>query len=280
MPKLPRSSRRCEPSARSITMSLPTYRIGSPRFVRRATPPTAVTFADVPADDLRAAVEHLAGGLGCAGWRPSGCSFDASNSEAVVFRRRHRGIARGPVSADCAVSRHGPTAGTEHVTAGPQSPVRGRSRRRRWATWGAVGLVVAFGLAQLVPYGHAKNPPVTKAAAWPNPQAQRLAESACYDCHSNLTNRWWATKIAPASWLAQSDIDGGRNVLNFSEWDKRQAALDDVLETVQEGSMPPIQYKLVHSDARLSDGERHQLVEGLKQLYATDPPAGTKVGDD
>jgi hypothetical protein len=80
--------------------------------------------------------------------------------------------------------------------------------------------------------------------------------------------------------LAQSDVDGGRNVLNFSEWDEPQASLDEVLEAVQEGSMPPIQYKLVHSDARLSDTERQQLVEGLKQLYATDPPAGTKHGED
>lgn len=58
--------------------------------------------------------------------------------------------------------------------------------------------MVLFGLIQLVPFGHAKNPPVTKAAVWPSARAQALAESACYDCHSNLTKRWWATEIAPA----------------------------------------------------------------------------------
>ncbi len=58
--------------------------------------------------------------------------------------------------------------------------------------------MVLFGLIQLVPFGHAKNPPLTKAAVWPNGRAQVLAESACYDCHSNLTKRWWATEIAPA----------------------------------------------------------------------------------
>ena len=104
---------------------------------------------------------------------------------------------------------------------------------------GAVGLVVLFGLIQLVPFGHSKNPPVTKAAVWPSAQAQTLAENACYDCHSNLTKRWWATQIAPASWLAQNDENGGRNILNFSEWDKPQAALDEVVEAVQGGGMPP-----------------------------------------
>jgi hypothetical protein len=151
-------------------------------------------------------------------------------------------------------------------------------RWKRWLVWGAVGSVILFGLIQLIPFGHGKNPPVTKAAAWTNTQAQTLAENGCYDCHSNLTKRWWATEIAPASWLAQADVNGGRDALNFSEWDKPQAGLDDVLESVQSGSMPPLQYKLFHGNARLSDAERKQLADGLRQLYATDPPAGTKQG--
>ena len=165
---------------------------------------------------------------------------------------------------------------TETGTSQPFAP-EGR-RWKRWFAWGAVGLVVLLGLIQLIPYGHGKNPPVTKAAVWPSAQAQTLAENACYDCHSNLTKRWWATEIAPASWLAQADVDGGRNVLNFSEWDKPQAELSEAIETVLSGSMPPVQYKLFHSNARLSSTERRQLADGLTQLYATDPPAGTKQG--
>jgi hypothetical protein len=157
-------------------------------------------------------------------------------------------------------------------------PRTGRRRWTRWLAWGLLGLVVLFGLIQLVPYGRSGNPPVTRAAVWPSAQAKLLAENACYDCHSNLTKKWWATEIAPASWLAQADVNGGRSALNFSEWDKPQAGLDDVLETVRSGSMPPIQYKLFHGDARLNDAERRQLAAGLAQLYATDPPAGTKHG--
>ena len=149
---------------------------------------------------------------------------------------------------------------------------------RRWAVSAVVGLIALFALIQLIPYGHASNPPVTKAAVWPSAQAQTLAENSCYDCHSNLTKRWWATEIAPASWLAQADVNGGRNALNFSEWDKPQAELSDVIEAVQGGGMPPIQYKLFHSNARLSNSERQQLADGLTALYASDPPAGTKHG--
>jgi len=167
---------------------------------------------------------------------------------------------------------------TNDTEEAPTQPPRRRRPRKRWLMWGAAAALVLFGLIQLVPFGHGKNPPVTKAAVWTNAQAQTLAENGCYDCHSNLTKRWWATEIAPASWLAQADVNGGRDALNFSEWDKPQAGLDDVLESVQSGSMPPLQYKLFHGNARLSDAERKQLADGLRQLYATDPPAGTKQG--
>jgi len=159
-------------------------------------------------------------------------------------------------------------------------PAKSRRSWRRRAGIALAGLVVAFGLIQFIPYGRGKNPPVTKAAVWPNAQAQSIAENACYDCHSNLTKRWWGTKVAPASWLAQSDVNGGRDTLNFSEWDKPQAGLNDVVEAVKGSSMPPIQYKLVHGNARLSTTQREQLAAALKQLYAKDPPAGTKHGGD
>jgi len=122
------------------------------------------------------------------------------------------------------------THDTEENTAPPAS--RRRRPWKRWLRWGALASLVLFGLIQLVPFGHGKNPPVTKAAVWPSAQAQTLAEDGCYDCHSNLTKRWWATEVAPASWLAQSDVNGGRNALNFSEWDKPQAGLDDAVRPV------------------------------------------------
>lgn len=160
----------------------------------------------------------------------------------------------------------------EIVEEAPDAP----RRWRRWILRAGLALLVLFGLIQLIPFGHASNPPVTRAAVWPSRGGQTLAEGACYDCHSNLTKRWWATKVAPISWLAQNDVDGGRPQLNFSRWDTPQPALERVIEVVRSGSMPPLQYKLVHSNARLSAGERTQLVEALTQLYFSDPPAALR----
>jgi hypothetical protein len=36
--------------------------------------------------------------------------------------------------------------------------------------------------------------------------------------------------------------------------------------------MPPLQYKLLHSSARLSDSEKADLIAGLTRSYSQDPP--------
>ena len=168
------------------------------------------------------------------------------------------------------------TPETEESTA----PSASRRRRpwKRWLMWGALASLVLFGLIQLVPFGHGKNPPVTKAAVWPSAQAQTLAENGCYDCHSNLTKRWWATEVAPASWLAQSDVNGGRNALNFSEWDKPQARWTRWSSRCSRDPCHRCSTSSSTATRAWSDAERRQLVDGLRQLYATDPPAGTKQG--
>ncbi|MCD6727788.1 MAG: heme-binding domain-containing protein [Solirubrobacteraceae bacterium] len=172
----------------------------------------------------------------------------------------------------------GPAPGSTRK--GPGGPRRARPDVGRALGWGALGLVGLLLVAQLVPYGRDHgNPPVTKAAAL-DPATRQIVAVACADCHSNLTRWPWYTHVAPASWLAQSDVDGGRQILNFSRWDLPQPALRKVEEAVLEGEMPPLKYRLLpnHADARLSGAERRRLVDGLRRLYATDPPPIKPIG--
>jgi hypothetical protein len=144
---------------------------------------------------------------------------------------------------------------------------------RRQVRLGALGAVALLVLIQLVPYGHAhSNPPVTQAAKWPAGPGQQIAEAGCYDCHSNLTKWRWYSDVAPSSWLVQHDVEDGRGALDFSEWDKPQPDAGELIEKVESGEMPPLQYKLAHGAARLSSGEKKQLVAAITRLYATDPP--------
>jgi hypothetical protein len=153
----------------------------------------------------------------------------------------------------------------------PETPApRRRPILRAFLRWGAIALgvlIVAFAVIQAVPYGRDhSNPPVRQEPAWDSPQTRALAVDACFDCHSNETSWPWYTNIAPVSWLAQSDVDSGREALNFSEWDREQEG-DDAAEQVQEGSMPPDYYGWLHPKARLSSEERQALIQGFRAMF-------------
>lgn len=138
---------------------------------------------------------------------------------------------------------------------------------------GLLVLAALFVLIQLVPYGrdHA-NPSVTRAAGFDSPRTERLVGEACNACHSNLTNWPIESNVAPTSWLIQRDVDTGRGILNFSEWDHPQAELDRVITAIKGGEMPPLQYKLLHPSARLSDADKADLIAGLTRTYGSNPP--------
>jgi len=70
----------------------------------------------------------------------------------------------------------------------------------------------------------------------------------------------------PFSWLVYRDVEEGRNELNFSEWQngrRKGEKPSEIREQITEGGMPPIEYGLVHPDARLTGDEKRQLVDGL-----------------
>jgi len=136
---------------------------------------------------------------------------------------------------------------------------------RKIMKWGLVGLVGVLVIIQLVPFGRSHdNPSVIAEPAWDSPATRDLAVRACYDCHSNEVVWPWYTSVAPISWLTTRDVDEGRGKLNFSEWGSGEQELDDLVEVIEEGEMPPVYYEWVHSSARLSDTETGQLIQGLQ----------------
>ena len=130
-----------------------------------------------------------------------------------------------------------------------------------------VGVVLV--LMQLVPYGWSHdNPPVIRDASWPDAASEDIARASCYSCHSNETDWPVYSYVAPMSWLVRNDVDRGRDELNFSDWDPGEA--DDAIEVIEEGSMPPDRYVLIHRDARLSARERSTLVRALEAMSESD----------
>jgi mono/diheme cytochrome c family protein len=127
-------------------------------------------------------------------------------------------------------------------------------------------MLLLFLALQLIPLGRDhNNPPVTASPAWDSPATEQLFARACADCHSNQTTWPWYSNIAPMSWLVQRDVEQGRAAFNTSNVYPGDEA-EDAAETVLDGEMPPLQYMLMHPQARLSAAEREALTRGL---YAT-----------
>jgi Haem-binding domain len=66
-------------------------------------------------------------------------------------------------------------------------------------------------------------------------RAHRAA--SCYDCHSNETDWPAYAYVAPMSCLVRSDVESGRDELNFSEWDRDDGDADKAIGEVLDGSM-------------------------------------------
>ena len=126
-----------------------------------------------------------------------------------------------------------------------------------------------FGLGNLHPFGDPRVEPaeglgtLLHGAKMPM-DAKVVLVTKCADCHSSET-RWPAyARVAPASWLMERDIVEARKKMDLSRWEKMPVETQEVLaaKIVQEaksGDMPPLQYRLLHWDARLSSGEVRAL---------------------
>ncbi len=146
-----------------------------------------------------------------------------------------------------------------------------------------LGTLVLLAVIQLVPYGRSHaNPVEKKPVTLASPAARKIFAGACADCHSNLTRWPWYTNVAPASWLVQNDVEGGRKALNLSRWDTPQAALGQVADKISSGEMPPLKYRIMpnHADARLSASEKATLIAAMRNLYAAHPPVAIRRGGD
>jgi hypothetical protein len=144
--------------------------------------------------------------------------------------------------------------------------------RMNRGTWAVLGVAVVAVAAQLVPYGRShENRQAIAEPHWDSPATRALAERACFDCHSNETVRPRYARIAPASWLIQHDVTEGRSVLNFSEWHCVQREAGEAAQETLEGEMPPLVYRLMHPEARLTVDERQQLARGLTATLQRSP---------
>ena len=69
----------------------------------------------------------------------------------------------------------------------------------------------------------------------------------------------------------QHDIDEGREKFNVSAWGaQKKNKGKDAADELQEDEMPPFIFTLTHPEARLTDEEKQQLIDGFKKTFGVE----------
>jgi len=95
-------------------------------------------------------------------------------------------------------------------------------------------------------------------------EVKAIFTNSCFDCHSNETVWPWYSYVAPASWLLVSDVNEGRENLNFSNWgnldrSKQTKLREEIWEEIREERMPLWQYRILHPGSKLSQEQKNLI---------------------
>ena len=145
-------------------------------------------------------------------------------------------------------------------------------------------LIVLFVFAQLV-QPKRTNPPVVpsrslEAHVQVPPQVQSILKRACGDCHSSETVWPWYSHVAPISWLVTSDVNEGRNHINFHDWEAQKSPeeatkhLASICKEVRDGGMPPFTYRMMHKESRLSSEDINAVCSWSQSFGTPSQSAG------
>jgi hypothetical protein len=107
-----------------------------------------------------------------------------------------------------------------------------------------------------------------------NPAVERALETSCFECHSDQKSGPWSSKLAPSYLFG---LNGARESLNFAEWpsysvDRRKAEMAAITKAIEDGSMPPWDYEVLHPSARLTNEQRRQLLQWAAADHAPNTP--------
>lgn len=98
-----------------------------------------------------------------------------------------------------------------------------------------------------------------------------IFKKACFDCHSDYTVYPWYSKIPVISSIIEEDIEEAKEHLDFTNdypfvgHSNPINDLDEIVEEIEAGNMPPLKYKIMHPDSWLSDEEKEAVINWAKK---------------
>ena len=112
-----------------------------------------------------------------------------------------------------------------------------------------------------------------------SPEVRAILTAKCADCHSAETRAPLYGRFAPASWLMERDIVRARDAMNLSIWerysaDEQERLRAEIASQAKTGMMPPVQYRVIHRNATLTDTDVAALTQWARGgvLRVSDAP--------
>lgn len=98
-----------------------------------------------------------------------------------------------------------------------------------------------------------------------------IFEKKCFDCHSSRTHYPWYNSLPVIKQLIERDVREARADLDMSEdfpfigKGTPTDYLDVLKDAVNDRSMPPWRYRIMHKDSALTDHEREVILKWVEE---------------
>lgn len=144
-------------------------------------------------------------------------------------------------------------------------------------------LLVVFVIAQF--FGPEKNEgEMTSIDAFlaetnPPEDVKLILKESCFDCHSDVTRYPWYNNITPVNYWLADHIKHGKGHFNVSDWignstKRKDHKFDELIEMVEDKTMPLDSYTWTHSEAKLTDDQIKSIIDWANQVrlkYSLEP---------
>lgn len=100
---------------------------------------------------------------------------------------------------------------------------------------------------------------------------ENILRTSCFDCHSNNTVYPWYGNIQPAEMFLAKHIYDGKEKLNFDDLNnlgrrQRYSKFSGIIKQIKQNKMPLKSYILMHTEARLSEKDKKDLIDFFESL--------------
>ncbi|MEP5340438.1 MAG: heme-binding domain-containing protein [Algibacter sp.] len=103
----------------------------------------------------------------------------------------------------------------------------------------------------------------------PPEEVKHILESACFDCHSDVTTYPWYNTITPVNYWLADHIKHGKKHFNASDWEgnstkRKDHKIEELIEMLEAKEMPLASYTWTHTEAKLSEAQIKTVIDWAK----------------